>query len=256
MSKNQITFLSKTLAVLLLVVSCGEKQKSTTNDEDPEAISASAILVFTKTAGYRHASIEKGVAVLTELGGAHQFTVTQTENAGDFSLGNLQRFDLVIFLSTTLDVLDTEQERAFKSYINQGGSFMGIHAAADTEYDWPWYGKLVGAYFKSHPEQQEASIRVLDQAHPATRHLGGTWKHFDEWYNYKDMNPDVSVLMQLDESTYSGGENGANHPIAWYHEYDGGRAFYTGLGHTEESFDDPLFRAHLVGGITYCLGRE
>ena len=132
---------------------------------------------------------------------------------------------------------------------------MGVHAAADTEYEWPWYGKLVGAYFKSHPKQQKAKIEVVDRNHASTSHLEKTWMHFDEWYNYKDINPDIKVIMKLDESSYEGGENGEDHPIAWYHEFDGGRSFYTGLGHTDESYDDPLFRAHLLGGIKYCLGR-
>jgi type 1 glutamine amidotransferase len=151
--------------------------------------------------------------------------------------------------------LGSEQEEAFKNYINEGGSFMGVHAAADTEYDWPWYGRLVGAYFKSHPKQQKAKIEVVDTNHAATSHLDATWMHFDEWYNYKNIHPELHVLMKLDESSYKGGENGDNHPIAWYHEFDGGRAFYTGLGHTDESYDDPNFRQHLLGGIAYCLGR-
>ena len=161
-----------------------------------------------------------------------------------------------MFLSTTMDVLGDEQQSAFEKYIQDGGSFMGVHAAADTEYEWPWYNKLVGAYFLSHPKQQTATIDVLDRNHPSTKHLADTWTHFDEWYNYKNINPDLNVLMKLDESSYEGGKNGDNHPIAWYHEYDGGRAFYTGLGHTEEAFDDLNFRQHLVGGIEYCLKRE
>ena len=122
---------------------------------------------------------------------------------------------------------------------------MGVHAATDTEYEWPWYGELVGVYFKSHPKQQKAKIDVVDKNHPSTLHLNDTWMHFDEWYNYKNINPNIKVLMKLDESSYAGGENGDYHPIAWYHEFDGGRAFYTGLGHTNESYDNPNFRKHL-----------
>ncbi len=131
----------------------------------------------------------------------------------------------------------------------------GSDAAADTEYDWPWYNKLVGAQFLSHPKQQEAMIEVIDNNHASTSHLDSTWKHFDELYNYKNMNADVNVLMKLDESSYEGGANGDNHPIAWYHEFDGGKAFYTGLGHTKEAYDDPTFRKHILGGLIYCLGR-
>ncbi|MCK5443280.1 MAG: ThuA domain-containing protein [Maribacter sp.] len=213
------------------------------------------ILVFTKTNGYRHKSIEKGVATLKELGATYNFDITQTEDSLAFNSANLSNYKLVVFLSTTMDVLGKAQEKAFKSYINKGGSFMGIHAATDTEYEWPWYGELVGAYFLSHPKQQEAKIDVVDNKHSSTAHLNDTWMHFDEWYNYKNINPNIKVLMKLDESSYEGGKNGDDHPIAWYHEFDGGRAFYTGLGHTNESYDDPDFRKHLIGGIGYCLGR-
>ena len=213
------------------------------------------ILVFTKTAGYRHEAIEKGVATLKELGEENNFEITQTEDSLMFRAPNLKKYQLVIFLNTTQDVLGDEQQNAFKTYINNGGSFMGVHSATDTEYEWPWYGKLVGAYFLDHPKQQEAKIMVVDKNNPATAHLEDTWMHFDEWYNFKDINPDLNVLMSLDETSYEGGKNGDNHPIAWYHEFDGGRAFYTGLGHTLESYDNPKFRQHLLGGITWCLGK-
>jgi len=218
-------------------------------------LSAPQVLVFTKTAGFRHGSIEKGVATLVELGLENNFKVTQTADSLQFNLPNLKKYKLVVFLNTTMDVLGDVEQKAFERYIQGGGSFMGIHAAADTEYDWPWYGKLVGAYFVSHPKQQHATIQVVDKTHPSTAHLNDNWLHFDEWYNFKNINPDLKVLMMLDETSYEGGENGEYHPIAWYHEFDGGRSFYTGLGHTEEAFDDPDFRAHLLGGINYGLRR-
>ncbi|SHG77850.1 ThuA domain-containing protein [Flagellimonas flava] len=214
------------------------------------------VLVFSKTAGYRHKSIEKGVQTLKELGRANGFIVLQTETSSDFNLQNLSNYKLIIFLSTTMDVLNDEEQDAFKAYINKGGNFLGIHAATDTEYDWPWFGKLVGAYFENHPQQQKAKIDVVDRSHPSTAHLKEEWVHFDEWYNFMNLNPNVNVLMKLDESSYDGGTNGDNHPIAWYHEYDGGRSFYTGLGHTEEAFDDSDFKQHLLGAIEWCLGRK
>ncbi|MBT8285546.1 MAG: ThuA domain-containing protein [Flavobacteriaceae bacterium] len=246
------------LTVLILLVGCQQGTKNAGDSATAVEVieTAPEILVFTKTEGYRHKAIEKGVRTLQELSKANSFSVTQTENSNDFNKDNLSQYSLVIFLSTTLDVLNEEQQQSFTQYINQGGNYMGVHAATDTEYDWPWYGKLVGAYFKSHPEQQQASIEVVDRTHASTAHLGETWIHFDEWYNFKELNPDVKVLMQLDESSYSGGENGDFHPIAWYHEYEGGRSFYTGLGHTEEAYDDPDFQKHLLGGIFYCLGRD
>lgn len=251
-----ITTLLITLFLASGILCCGDKKKDvaeTDTAEAPEGVAAQ-VLVFSKTAGYRHESIEKGVATLGEIGNANGFQITHTEDSLAFSTDNLQKYQLVVFLSTTMDVLGTVQQVAFENYIRAGGAYLGIHAAADTEYDWPWFGKLTGAWFKSHPEQQEARIMVVDQTHPATKHLGESWMHFDEWYNYKDISPDIQVLMKLDESSYKGGENGDNHPIAWYQEYDGGRAFYTGLGHTEEAFDDPGFRQHLLGGIQWCMG--
>ena len=213
------------------------------------------VLVFTKTEGYRHQAIEKGVKTLRELGRQNRFVALQSESGEDFTSQNLKNYKLVVFLNTTLDVLNDTQQKAFESYIKNGGAYLGIHAASDTEYDWPWYGKLVGGYFVSHPEQQKAKIDVVDKTHPSTAHLGDVWMHFDEWYNFKNLNPNVNVLLKLDESSYKGGTNGSNHPIAWYHEFDGGRAFYTGLGHTEASYDEPEFRQHLLGGITWCLKR-
>ncbi|HEU4902692.1 MAG TPA: ThuA domain-containing protein, partial [Flavisolibacter sp.] len=158
---------------------------------------------------------------------------------------------------TTQDVLNADQQVAFQRFIQAGGGFAGVHAAADTEYDWPWYNKLVGAYFLSHPRQQKAVIEVKDKSHISTSFLPDRWERFDEWYNYKSILPDLHVLATLDEKSYEGGQNGDNHPIAWYHEVDGGRAFYTGLGHTKESYTtDTLFLRHLLGGIQYAIGEN
>lgn len=223
-------------------------------DNTPKTKNEPGILVFTHTRGYRHASIEKGVSTLRELAEKEGLQLMHTEDSLAFNPENLSRFGLVVFLSTTGDVLGPEQEKAFRSFIQQGGSFMGIHAATDTEYDWSWYGGLVGAYFQSHPEQQQAALKVVNRDHPSTQGLEDTWNHFDEWYNFRDIQKEINVLMMLDEKTYTGGENGTYHPIAWYREYHGGRSFYTGLGHTDEAFDDPNFRKHLLGGMLYCLG--
>lgn len=213
------------------------------------------LLVFTKTDGYRHASIPDGVKALREIGMENGFSIDHTEDATRFSAENLQQYDAVVFLNTTEDILNEEQQNAFKQYFRSGGGFAGIHAASDTEYEWPWYGRLVGAYFKSHPRIQEATVRVLNRDHPSTRHLPAKWVRTDEWYNFRDIQPHINVLANLDESTYEGGENGNNHPIAWYHEFEGGRVFYTAGGHTSESYSEPMFRQHLLGGIEYVLGK-
>jgi len=212
------------------------------------------VLVFSKTVGYRHESIPAGIEAIKKLGTQHNFIVDTTENASRFNEEHLKKYSAVIFLNTTMDVLESQQQADFERYIQAGGGFVGVHSATDTEYSWPWYGKLVGAYFKSHPATQKATFYIVDKNHPSTDSLPERIERTDELYNYKNINPDLKVLMKLDEKSYKGGENGDNHPIAWYHEYDGGRAFYTGLGHTKESYQEPFFLKHLWGGIKYAIG--
>ncbi len=217
------------------------------------------VLVFSKTAGFRHSSIATGIAAIQSLGAANGFAVDATEDATQFNAAKLAEYEAVVFLSTTGDVLDAAQQTAFEDFIQAGGGYAGVHAAADTEYDWGWYGDLVGAYFNSHPANQTATVDVEDAEHPSTACVPAEWARFDEWYNYRaNPRPDVNVLATLDESSYSpgGGAMGADHPIAWYHEFDGGRAWYTGMGHTEASFSEPAYRAHLLGGIQYAAGLE
>ncbi len=215
------------------------------------------VLVFSKTAGFRHQSIEVGQEAIKKLGQLHGFEVEMSEDASIFKEAYLKNFNVVIFLNTTGDILDQVQQSQFERFIQAGGGFVGVHAAADTEYAWEWYGKMAGAYFNGHPNNpnvRNASVEILKRDHPATDSLPDRWQRDDEWYNYKSINPDINVLINLDETTYEGGTNGAEHPMAWYHEYDGGRAFYTGMGHTEESFTDPLYLSHLWGGIQYAMG--
>ncbi|GAA0652646.1 ThuA domain-containing protein [Streptomyces thermocarboxydovorans] len=214
------------------------------------------VLVFSKTAGFRHDSIPDGIAALKELGGPAGITVDATEEAGQFTTANLAKYDAVVFLSTTGDVLNAEQQKAFENYVAGGGGYMGIHAAADTEYDWEFYGGLVGAWFESHPAIQKATVRVENHDHPATAHLGDAWERTDEWYNYRT-NPreKARVLATLDETTYQGGTMKGDHPIAWCQNYGGGRSFYTGGGHTKESYAEEAFRAHLLGGLQYATGQ-
>ncbi|PWR10659.1 glycosyl hydrolase [Micromonospora acroterricola] len=212
------------------------------------------VLVFSKTAGFRHSSIPTGIAAIRQLGTANGFSVTASEDAAQFTTANLAQYQAVVFLSTTGDVLNATQQTAFESYIASGGGYVGVHAAADTEYDWPWYGGLVGAWFSSHPAIQSATIRVEDRTNPSTAHLSDTWVRSDEWYNYRT-NPrsNVRVLASLDESSYSGGSMG-DHPITWCRAYAGGRAWYTGLGHTEESYADANFTRMLLGGLRVAAG--
>lgn len=213
------------------------------------------VLVFSKTAGFRHASIEAGKTALLKMGKENNFLVDTTEDASFFQQKTLKQYDAVIFLSTTGDVFTNEQQAAFEAFIRSGKGYVGIHAAADTEYEWPWYGKLVGAYFMNHPKQQKAKLTVTDHQHASTKHLPHVWERFDEWYNYKSRNNDVKVLMTIDEKSYEGGKEGSYHPMAWYHAFDGGRSFYTALGHTDESYKEEHFLKHVLGGIRYAMGK-
>ena len=215
------------------------------------------VLVFTKTAGYRHAAIPAGIKAIQKLGAENGFEVDTTENAANFTEDTLQKYAAVIFLNTTGDVLDNYQEADFERYIQAGGGFVGIHAATDTEYEWGWYGQLVGAYFDSHPAGvHKASLTVKDKSFPATATLPEKWEHSDEWYNFKNISKSTHVLMTVDEKTYQGGTNGADHPISWYQDFDGGRAFYTELGHTDESYTEANYLAHILGGIKYAMGNN
>jgi type 1 glutamine amidotransferase len=221
----------------------------------PSAPDSPRILVFTRTAGFRHSSIPAGVAAIRDLGAAGGFAVDSTEDSALLTAGSFARYRALVFLNTSGDVLDEGQQRAVEDFIRGGGGFVGVHAAADTEYGWPFYGELVGAYFAGHPAIQPAVLRVVDRVHPATAKLDAVWSRTDEWYNFRtNPRPGVHVLLTLDESTYTGGTMGADHPIAWCHPVGAGRSFYTGGGHTEQSYAEPAFRAHLLGGIRYAAG--
>lgn len=248
-----------TLLILASVITgmAGSCQQQAPGKDNNRDTNPDRILVFTKTAGYYHESIPDGIAALQKLGKDNGITVDTTKNADLFTSDNLRQYRAIVFLSTTGDVLNNEQQAAMEKYIHDGGGFVGIHAAADTEYDWPWYNNLVGAYFKSHPNNpnvRKAVVNVTDKNHLATRQLPDQWERSDEWYNYRNIYAKIKVLALLDESTYEGGENGDSHPIIWYHAYDGGRAFYTGGGHTSDTFREPRFIQHLLGGIKYAMG--
>lgn len=199
------------------------------------------VLVFHKTAGFRHESIPAGIDAVERLGERQGFDTTVTDDASVFTPAGLESYAAVVFMSTTGDILDRRQQEAFEAFVRSGGGFIGVHAAADTEYDWEWYGGLVGAYFDRHPAPQEATVEIVAPDHPTMAGLPATVSRFDEWYDFRTLpGPDVTVLALLDEASYEDGGMGDPHPIMWAHEYDGGRSFYTGFGHTIESFSEPL----------------
>lgn len=212
------------------------------------------ILVFSKTEGFRHDSISAGQAMLQTLADENGWELELTEDGSLFNPEDLKNFAAVIWLNTTGDVLNASEQATFEDYIENGGGYVGIHSAADTEYDWPWYGNLVGAYFQSHPHNQSATLQVEHSDHPATEHLDAIWSHYDEWYNFQSNPRDsVNVLLSLDEESYSTGDDAmGDHPIAWYHSLEAGRAFYSGLGHTREAYRDPDFIKHIEGGLIWA----
>ena len=206
-----------------------------------------SILVFSKTSGFRHDSIAAGIEAINALAAKDGISVTSSEQASLFTLNYLLQFDAIIFLNTTGDVLNDEQQLAMENYIQAGGGFVGIHAAADTEWqdsNWHWYWRLVGGIFNGHPSTpsnvQNAKLNVVDSTHASTQTLPTSFELADEWYDYKSLNPARTDVLTVDESTYQGGKQGQYHPVAWFHDYDGGRAFYTNLGHSIETFSNPL----------------
>lgn len=215
------------------------------------------VLAFSRTMVFRHDSIAAGHAALTAIAAERGFELEASEEMTSISDAVLAEKDVLVFLSTSGDVLDAAAEGALMRFIQAGGGFVGVHAASDTEYDFAFYGELIGAYFNAHPDIQPATIVVEDATHPATAHLAATWVRTDEWYGFRE-NPraNVRVLLRLDETSYDPGLGamGDDHPIAWAHEYAGGRAFYTALGHTAESYAEPAFLEHLAGAIAWAGG--
>ena len=234
-------FLALPALLFVFLLSCNKREGSP------------RVLVFGKTAGFHHNSIPAGFAAIQKLGLQNNFRVDTTTDASYFNDDSLKNYAAVVFVSTTGKVFDAAQEASMERYIQAGGGFVGIHAASDIGNEWGWFTRMVGALFLSHPAQQDATLLVVDKTHPSTQHLPDKWVRKDEWYNFQKINPDLKVLIKIDEKSYEGGKNGDNHPMAWYHEYDGGRAWYTELGHTDESYSDSLYLGHLLGGIQYAI---
>ena len=233
-------------------LSCAKTGSSGSGNDNHKELK---VLVYTKAASFRHESIEAGRVALKDYFESNGISTAVTDDSTWFVAEKLNDFDVIVFLLTTGTVLDSMQKEAFKNFIRSGKGFAGIHSASDTEYDWPWYGGLVGAYFKDHPQIQQATLVKVDTSHRACKHLPERWTRTDEWYNFKETPAMVNILLTVDESTYQGGSHGAIHPISWCHTYDGGRSFYTAMGHTVETYKDTLFLKHVMEGIKWA-GKE
>jgi len=208
-----------------------------------------SVLVITETNGWVHDSIDSGLILIKNIGDRNKFNVYYSDDSSVITDNNLKDIKTIIFLNTTQEILTDDEQKVMENFIKSGKGFVGVHAAADTEYDWQWYGKLVGAYFRSHPDVMNAKIFTVD--HSITDHLDYEWEIEDEWYNFDYTNNNINILLNLDEKSYEGGEHPDYHPITWFHEYDGGRSFYTGLGHTKEVYLDERFIKLLEKGILY-----
>jgi len=215
------------------------------------------VLVFSLTKSYRHKSIKDGIIAIKKLGLENGFEVDTSESVLSFTTENLSKYKALVFLNPTgSNVFDLSQKQALMKYINNRGGLVGIHAATDFCYEWEWYGKMIGAYFADHPKVQEARLAVVQPKHQLMKGMPNEWLHKDEWYNFKMFNKKVKVLVKVDESSYEGGKMNNDHPIVWYHKFDGGRIFYTGLGHTPESYTNDLFLKQLCYGLKWVMKTE
>ncbi|SDJ61321.1 ThuA domain-containing protein [Streptomyces indicus] len=214
------------------------------------------VLVLTRTTDYRHAAIPRAVAALRELAADEGHFAEATEDPADLEQ-DLSGYACVVFLLTSGDVLTAPGRRALAAYVERGGGFLGVHSAACTETSWPRFGELLGARFTRHPAYQPGCVLVADRDHPATRHLPPVWSFTDEWYDFDTRPAGARVLARADESSYDteGGGMGEDHPLVWCREQGAGRVFYTALGHAEEAYADPEFRAHLRGGLRWAARR-
>ncbi len=243
----------------LILFSCNDTSDEPASDAALSRSVDDSLLIFSKTNGFRHESIETGQQALSILAQDEGLSVTVTEEADYFLSENFPEYDAVLFLNTDGNIFEDSHREALRAFVEDGGGFIGIHGASATEREWAWFRELIGARFANHPNDPnvfEAAIRVVDTGHPATEMLPERWVRDDEWYNFDEIPENVHVLLEMDTDSYEGSEHPGDHPIAWVHENVGGRVFYTALGHTPESYWDEYFMGHIRGGIRYVLGNE
>lgn len=225
------------------------------------------LLVFTKNGkGYVHDNIASSITAIQKLGKDFSFNVDTTTNSALFTDDNLKKYDAIIFSNSNNDVFDTEDQKvALMRYIQAGGSFMGIHSAVGTERNWKWFKLMIGATFLRHPPLQPFPVYVLDHTHPATKNLPAKWETKDECYYFKEFNPAIKVLLVKDITGIKEAANSTNtkpdvfgnrYPAAWCHEFDGGKIWYTSLGHAKEDYSDPVYLSHLIEGLKWLTNKS
>jgi type 1 glutamine amidotransferase len=223
---------------------------------------APRVLIFTYSTGYRHASIEPGVIALQAMGKKMGVTMVTSADPAVFSTEGLKGVQAIILISNTSKKTDPTSEwltgskrDALQAFVHRGGGIVGIHAAADSHYNWPWYGRMIGGYFQRHPKgTPEGIVTVFDPKHPVMKGVAPVSRHVDEWYYYEDYDPRLHLLATVDPGSLGEADVNPN-PVAWVHEFEGGRVFYTAMGHTDESYRDPWFLRQLENGLNWVMRR-
>lgn len=230
--------------VFLLLFSCKKKQPA------PQP-ALTKVLVLTEAQGFKHESISAGMDMFKAKQADWNIEVEQASESSMLSTLGITRFRIIVLLNTTGDLFTDNEQELLQDFVQNGGSILAIHAAADAEYNWPWYGQMLGALFKDHPHTQQATCHKTGISHPSVQNIPASWQRTDEWYNFQSLSPANQVVLTIDETTYTGGTHGAAHPISWYREFDGGKIFYTAMGHTSETYSEPLFLEHIKGAIEW-----
>lgn len=243
------------VCMMFTLTLCGQENKT-------EYENSIRLLIFSKTEGFRHESISAGIKMLYDYSASQKWILTASEDPSVFNDTFLRNIDVVVFLNPSGDVLSDAEQASFEQFMNSGKGMVGIHAAADFEYEWPFYGKLMGAWFKNHPPSQEATVLFENHDHPAMAPFKGmeSYTTFDEWYTFRNNpRPNVNVLATLDESTIMKSDNEdwkmGDHPLIWWQEIDGMRSFYTGFGHTPEAYQDDKIAEHIKNAINWAARR-
>jgi type 1 glutamine amidotransferase len=239
------------IAIIFISISCKKNELPSRDPNGPPQI-----LLFTKTQGFKHQSQEFAIGAIQSYFASKGVRTLVNSDSSVFTKEGLASYDAVMFLLTTGNVLGPAEEKSIQEYIRGGGGFIGVHSAADTEYDWPWYGQLLGAYFDDHTQVMDAIVYKTDTLHISTRHMAKRTIFRDEWYNFKSLPENVWVLLTVDEKTYPGGKHGDHHPISWSHPFEGGRSFYTALGHPVEMYEDTSFLEHLRMGALWAAKKS